>query len=76
MVCDGIGGDFVYYDPWLRLRLTYVEYEATLLKGRRQLPTGHPTDLDYDVHLDGWDGREYSPPLVDDDDMDQIVGVV
>jgi len=73
---DGIGGDFVRYDPWTRRRLTYQEYEAILLRGRRQLPAGHPTGLDYDIHLEGWDGREYSPPLNDKGDADQVADVV
>ena len=70
---DGIGGDFVYYDPWTRRRLTYAEYEAILLRGRRQLPVGHPTGLDYDMVLDGWDGREYSPPPSVSDDQGSAV---
>ena len=49
--------------------MTYSEYEAILLRGRRQLPVGHPIGLDYDVDLDGWDGREYSPPPNVDDDL-------
>ena len=72
---DGIGGDFIYFDPWARRKLTYSEYEAILLRGRRQLPFGHPIGLNYDVHVDGWNGREYSPPPTDGDDMDQDVGV-
>ena len=46
------------------------------MRGRRQLPAGHPTGLDYDIHLEGWDGREYSPPLNDKDDADQVADVV
>ena len=60
------GGDFIYYDPWARTKLSKSQYEAMRTRGRKQMLSGHPVGYDFDVFVDGWDGRDYSPPARDD----------
>ena len=60
------GGDFIYYDPWTRTKLSKNQYEAMRTRGRRQMIAGNLVGYDFDVVVDGWDGRDYSPPARDD----------
>ena len=60
------GGDFIHYDPCTRTKLSKNQFEAMRTRGRKQMIAGHPVRYDFDVVVDGWDGRDYSPPARDD----------
>ena len=43
------GGDFIYYDPWSRRKLTEAQHTILSRQPRRRIPHGYPTGFDFSI---------------------------
>ncbi len=67
--------DFIYFDPWRGQVLDHAGYTALRTQGRVQMPAGHPRGFNWEVEVEGWDGRRYIRPE-HADVVDEVVPTV
>lgn len=51
--------DYLYYDPWIKARLTPTQFKILRTQCRRKIPASHPTGYGFSVEVECWNGCTY-----------------
>ena len=62
------GGDWCYYNPYTRKRITEKQYEELRRQPRPVRPPNYPTGFNHDVEIPGWEEDDSDGSESDDED--------